>query len=645
MTVVDEIKQHLDVVELVGGYVPLQKAGRNYKANCPFHSEKTPSFVVFPETQSWHCFGACSTGGDIFTFVMRQENVDFSEALKLLAGKAGVQITPLDDVDMERRDRLDRLRAANTTAAQFFAQVLTDSERGRAALDYLERRGVSRQTMATFQLGFAPDEWHALENHLKRQGVSPDDMLEAGLVSQGERGNIFDRFRGRVIFPIRDPQGQVIGFGGRVLDDSQPKYLNSPQTPLFDKGSVLYGIDLARASIRDTEMAIIVEGYMDVIIPYQSGVQNLVACMGTALSEAQVNILKRLAKKLILALDSDAAGLHAMERGIETMQQSLPHRVVPVPTATGLVRYEEQLDAEIRILRLPDGLDPDELILADRPRWDRLVDEALGVAEHFFDLVLSGTDISTGKGKREAADQLLPVIAAMDSPVERTHYLQRLATALRTDERDLVAEVDRIRGVPDRSSRRARARAPLRSARASTEAPVAPPLPLEERSLALFCEAPYLLPEVVSVASLTPEAFEDIRNRQVFVSLSDFVARHADADPEPLLSSLDTELRAHVESALGRLRAGPPLAPEVIREDMLKCAARLRKRHLSRLIQEYRFMQQDAQDHGSKEQARELNAAIETLTRDYLDVDKSFHAITLIGRKQARESQLTQDGP
>ncbi|MBN1400230.1 MAG: DNA primase [Anaerolineae bacterium] len=641
---VDEIKQRLDIVELIGSYVPLQKAGRNYKAICPFHSEKTPSFVVFPDTQSWHCFGACSTGGDAFTFVMRQENLDFPEALRLLADKAGVQLTPLDEAEMERRDEVDRLRAIHTVAAQYYHRILLESEAGSVARDYLERRGVSRQTMASFQLGYALDDWHALEMHLQREHFSAQDMLAAGLLSESERGNVYDRFRGRVMFPIRDIQGHVIGFGGRVLDDSEPKYLNSPETPLFQKGSVLYGIDLARQSIRASETAIIVEGYLDVIIPYQSGIRNLVACMGTALSEAQIAILKRIAKTIILALDPDAAGLRAVERGIETMRQTLPHRVVPVLTASGLVRYEEQLDAEIRILRLPEGLDPDELVLADRARWDRLVQDALGVAEHFFRLVLEETDLSSGKGKREAAERLLPVIAAMDSPVERTHYLQRLATALHVDERDLLPEIDRLRGVEPRTNARPGARrAPSRVAPAK-EAVARPTLSLEERTLALFLVSPSLLGEVVSVSNLAPDAFEDIRNRQVFERLRAYLIEHPGADVELFEGSLDSELGGHVESILQRLYAGPPLSADVVREDALKSAARLHKRYLARLMQEYRFMQQDAQMQGTQDEIKRFNQMIEQLLQDYLDVDRCFHALTLVGRKQAHRSSLSQDG-
>ncbi|MHB1296122.1 MAG: DNA primase [Anaerolineae bacterium] len=631
MSVVDEIKQRLDAVEVIGGYVPLQKAGRTYKGLCPFHTEKTPSFIVFPESQSWHCFGACATGGDIFSFVMRREGVEFSEALRMLAERAGVTLRPLDTAELELKDELDRLREVNVAAAGYWHRVLTESAAGEPGRQYLARRGVTRETMSAFQLGFAVDDWHVLDEYLRRNKFAPQDLLDAGLTIKNDAGNVYDRFRGRLMFPIRDVQGHVIGFAGRVLDSSQPKYMNTPQTSLFDKGSVLYGIDLAREAIRESGTAILVEGYMDVIVPYQCGVRNLVAVMGTALTEAHMKTLKRITKRLILALDPDAAGVHATEKGVETAQQFLGRKVVPVPTASGLVRFEEQLDAEIRILALPDGLDPDELILKDRARWDDLVTNALPVADFFFGLVLGQADVSTAKGKREAADRLLPVIAAMDNPVERTHYVQRLAQRLRVDERQLQPEVARLRGgntTPARALRGERTSTP--SAAAASHSPE---LGLEERFVALLLHSPELLDQVQAMSGLAPEALEDVRNRQVYAVLQDAAAKK-DAGSDSLEGRLDSELRAHVESLLQSLQSGPPLSPEMVREDLLKCSTRLKKSHLSRLIRDLRFVLQDAQDDGNEAQLRDINALIDGLTRDYHLIDQRSYAATFVGRKQ-----------
>lgn len=633
MSVVDEIKRRLDIVEFIGSYAPLQKAGRNFKALCPFHTEKTPSFIVFAETQSWHCFGACSTGGDIFSFAMRQENMTFSEALRFLAERAGVSLRPLDGEEAKRKDEIDRLRAVNSAAAQHYHRVLMAAPAGKSAVRYLEGRGVSRETMATFQLGYAVDDWHDLEQHLRRAGISQPDMLAAGLLSESDSGNVYDRFRGRLIFPIRDVRGQVIGFAGRVLDDSVPKYLNSPQTSLFDKGSVLYGIDLARRSIRETGRAIIVEGYMGVIVLQQCGVPNVVACMGTALTERQLRILKPMTEVLILALDADTAGRVATERGVSMAQELLKQRVVPVLTARGIVRYEEHLDAEIRILVLPEGLDPDELVLRDRAKWDALVTHALSVADYFFETIFQELDTSTAKGKRVAVERLLPVIAALGSPVERAHYLQRLAQTVRVDERDLARQLDRSRlGSAGSDHGRARARAQRSPEQPVPDQAAQPAFGLEERCLALLLQTPTMLLQATKTGMLGEEAFQDARNREVFASLRRFVLASPECDDIKVGAGLDTDQTAHVEWLLDTLCGGPPFSPEMAREDLVKCSMRLRKKYLSRLIGELRFVQQDAQEHGTEERVRELNEIIDDLTRDYLQIDQRVYAATLAGR-------------
>jgi DNA primase len=647
MSVTDEIKARLDLVEIIGEVVPLQKAGRNFKGLCPFHSEKTPSFIVFPESQQWHCFGACSTGGDIFTFVMRREGLDFPEALRLLAERAGMQLTPLDDAELEARDELDRLRDVNRIAAEFYHRLLMHMPEGEPGLRYLQSRNVSRQTMATFQLGYAPDDWHALDNHLKRERIDQQDALKAGVLSESENGAIFDRFRGRVLFPIRDSRGHVIGFGGRVLDDSLPKYLNSPQTPLFDKGSALYGIDLARESIRESGTAIIVEGYMDVIIPYQCGVTNLVACMGTALTEAHMDALKRITKTLILALDPDAAGLAAVEKGITTAHAALDHRVVPTLTPRGLIRYEERLDAEIRVLTLPDGLDPDELILQDRQHWDRLVTEALPVADHFFERARVEIDVSTAKGKREAAERLLPIIDTMTSAVERSHYVQRLARWLRIEERSLwddLRRLQRSRGKPSSTSglrpptgsgvAQTRSTSPMRSAVRASATADQPAAELEADLLAFMLGYPELVGNLITDCGMEGDVFANAENRQVFEHLACYVQGHPAPDIQTFCQTLDSGLSAHVESLLLKLQSEPPLSPDSVREVLAKFFARLQKLRLDGLLRELNDVQQNAQEEGASERVREIVRTIEQLSRDRREMDRRFYAATLTGRSK-----------
>jgi DNA primase len=321
MSVIDEIKSKLDIVDLVSDTVSLKKSGKNYTGFCPFHSNtKTPSFVVFPETQTWRCFGACADGGDIFSFVIKREGYEFKQALESLAQQAGIQLrAPSPETDKQDKQR-QKLLDLNAAAAAYFHHLLTVSPAGAKVRTYLAKREFTAETIATFQLGYALDKWEALKSHFVERGYSIEDLLAAGLIVERADGSPgYDRFRNRLIIPIRNPQGQVVGFGARALAvDQVPKYLNSPQTLLFDKSATLYGLDLARKYIREANQVVIVEGYMDVIQAYQSGAQNVVAQMGTALTEQQLKILKRTTSNFVLALDADTAGQAATLRGLNT---------------------------------------------------------------------------------------------------------------------------------------------------------------------------------------------------------------------------------------------------------------------------------------------------------------------------------------
>ena len=316
MGVIDDIKQKLDIVEVIGEHTRLTKAGRNFRALCPFHNETRPSFFVYPEQQSWHCFGACNTGGDVFSFVMRKENMDFGEALRKLADRVGVTVPSFSEPDTGRDER-DKLFRINETAAVYFHNLLINSKEAEKARAYIDRRRLSNETVENFQLGYCLKSWESLKNYLLEKDFTEEELLEAGLISSSEEGRTYDRFRDRLVFPIRDSRGRVTGFGARVLDDSLPKYINSPQTPVFDKSSTLYAINLAAPEIRKQDRVVIVEGYMDVITAHQGGFTNVIASMGTAITEKQVNILKRLTKNIVLALDADTAGEEAMLRCVD----------------------------------------------------------------------------------------------------------------------------------------------------------------------------------------------------------------------------------------------------------------------------------------------------------------------------------------
>lgn len=320
MTVIDDIKQRIDLVDVVQQTVNLKRTGKNYIGFCPFHSNtRTPSFVVFPETQTWRCFGQCNEGGDVFGYLMRRDNLDFPEVLKQLADRAGVVLRVQTPAEIKREEVKQTLSQVMETAVEFFRKQMLETEAGKKALDYVHKRGLSDETIKIWGLGYAPNSWNALLDHLVAKGYSRELILRAGLLTEGEEGRVYDRFRDRLMFPIRNPYGKMAGFGGRALNpDDVPKYLNTPATDVFDKGRLLYGLDMARAGMRKSDQAVIVEGYMDVIGLHQAGYPNAVAPMGTALTEAQFNLIKRLTTNIVLALDPDAAGQNATMRGLET---------------------------------------------------------------------------------------------------------------------------------------------------------------------------------------------------------------------------------------------------------------------------------------------------------------------------------------
>jgi len=442
MTAVDDIKARLDIVDIVSETVKLRHSGKNYTGFCPFHANtKTPAFVVFPDTQTWRCFGQCNEGGDLFNFVMKREGWDFQETLRRLAERAGVTLHEYTPEEQEKVEENERLREVLSMAVTFFQHQLRNTEAGKQALDYLYGRKLTDETIDTFALGYAPDSWDALTNHLTSRSVSIQELNDAGLVSERDSGGVYDRFRHRLVIPIRDDRGRMAGFGGRVLrQDDVPKYLNSPKTALFDKGRMLYGLDMARRDIRVKDQVVIVEGYLDVIGPYQAGFKNCVSPMGTALTEDQFRLIKRYSRRIVLALDPDAAGQKATLRGLQTARETLEREGDPIFDSRGLMQVEGRLKADIRVTTLPDGLDPDEIALEDPDRWEQLVAEAKPVVTHVMETLASRADVDDPKVKEEIANQVLPLIEDVKGSVEREAYRQRLARLLQVDERALVRQ-------------------------------------------------------------------------------------------------------------------------------------------------------------------------------------------------------------
>lgn len=441
MNPVDEVKARADIVDIISKHVELKRAGRNYKALCPFHTEKTPSFVVFPETQTWRCFGACSEGGDVFGFLMKKNGWDFGETLRTLAAQVGVELRPQTPEQIRRQEANVRLYDLLQAAALYYMHLLRNAPEAQAAREYVAARGLLPDTAERFQLGYALEGWENTHDYLQGKGYSEDELLAAGLlVEKEESGRRYDRFRGRLMIPIRDLRGRVVGFGARALEpDAVPKYLNSPQTDLFDKSRLLYGLDMAKKGIREKGQAIIVEGYMDVMQGHQAGHPNIIAQMGTALTEAQLRQIKRYTSRLILALDADAAGQQATLRGLDVARQTLDREVEVVFDPRGLVRHESRLQADIRIATLPRGFDPDKLMREDQAAWTELVAGARPVVEYIIDTVIVDLDLTDPKAKSGAVARVMPLLRDVTNAVERDHYTQHLARRLGVDERMLTS--------------------------------------------------------------------------------------------------------------------------------------------------------------------------------------------------------------
>ncbi len=553
MNEVEEIKSRLDIAEIIGQYVQLQKAGRTLKAPCPFHAEKTPSFIVSPERQSWHCFGACSTGGDVISFVMKREGIEFPEALRMLAEKAGVQLKERRSSPEQEKTR-QRLYAANEAAADWYHQLLAE-DAGREARDYLQRRGLDSEVIKAFQLGFSLDEWHAAQEHLTKVGFSERELLGVGLLVEGERG-AHDRFRGRLTFPIWDIKGRVIGFGARAMDDSQPKYLNTAQTPLFDKGGTLYALNHAQEAIRAEARAVIVEGYMDVIAAHQHGFRNVIAQMGTALTDRQVRILKRYATDVVLALDSDQAGTQAMIRGHDVVIEAGGEEEQPVPVVNwrGLVTYQEAASVELRIAVLPESKDPDDVIRDDAKSWSVLIADARPVLDYRLDAAAAAVDLANPRGRSGLVRDFLPLLSAVTDPVVRAHYLQRLSRLSQTGEEELAAMLTR----PQRAAKSPRV--PQLASKGDA---------IEEFTLSLLLQHDSLREDGLNA----PETlFWDAQARQVLVLWKEL------ADVSAVKNALPPELDAYFERLI--LRRLPISDAREAGEAFADCLRKLQQQRL-----------------------------------------------------------------
>ncbi len=594
MTVIDDIKDRIDIIDVVSETVKLKKSGRTYVGFCPFHANtRTPSFVVWPESGTWKCFGACNTGGDVFTFLMKRDGLEFKDALHELGRRAGIEIVEEHKPEAEIEDQhLARLREAVAAAAQWFNYLLLNNPQAKIAREHLANRGITAQTIETFQLGYALGSWDALHNHLLQKGFPNEELIDAGLLVQREDGRIFDRFRNRVMIPIHDIKGRPIGFGARALKEGdEPKYLNSPQTALFDKSRTLYALHAARQAIRDQKVAVIVEGYMDALAAHQHGFHNVVASLGTALTEHQFKQLQRLAPKIVLALDPDTAGINAMLRGLDVARETLDREAAPIFNPRGLVGYAGRLQIDIRVLTVPEGKDPDELMQDDPLAWMTLVDNAPPVVQFVIEALSTGRDLNDPREKARLSKEVLPIIRDVADPVEQTVYIQQLARRLKVEERAMFDQMRVVSAAPQKQQRRA-GLVPETPKRDTTD--------LEQYALSVMLHHPHvvsLIDEALDRAELPPlnvDDFEQLAHREIFRALRTALADDPAPTLEEVRTSLDEVLYPQLAALSEETSVRPPIDRGLSLEDGAKKAGlQLREKRLRREGQQLRSLLQE----------------------------------------------------
>ena len=636
MTAIEEIKARIDIVDIVSESVELKRSGRSYSGLCPFHSNtRTPAFAIFPDTGTWRCFGECNEGGDIFGFVMKKEGWDFPTALKELAKRAGVELKPLTPQQQEQAEEYDRLRELLEAAVTFFQHQLRNSPAGEQALAYIHQRGLSDETIAAFGLGYAPNNWEAASNHLKSKGFSENDLIAAGMVSERDSGGTYDRFRHRVMVPIRDGRGRMCGFGARTLDpDGIPKYLNSRQTPVFDKGKILFGLDQARHAIREQDQVVIVEGYMGVLAPHQSGYKNVVATMGTALTEDHLRQLKRFTRRIVLAMDSDAAGMKATLRGLEIARQTLDREGEMRFDARGLLRQEGRLKADIRVSTLPPGMDPDDVVNRDPMEWQRIIEAAKPIVIHVMDTLAESRDIEDPKTKSEIAAQVLPLIEDVPNAVERDAYRQQLARLLKVDERTLLG--------PRRGGGTSRSQYQPRRSPQTTAAPTIVATPRdaiyarEVHILGMLLRRPDLIYHINrhlqehGLTRIEPQDFQH-SDLQVIFGLAHASLEQGETEPlNYVLNHLADDMMSLADAILEATQNLDAFTKDVL-EDVLRALVQLRTQGINQQLDHLRFLQEAAQEQGNLR------------SKEYQKVQAQY--AMLLGRLHRAQNQFTNLSP
>lgn len=587
---VDEIKSRLDIVDLIQGYLRLQKAGRNYKACCPFHNEKTPSLMISPEKQMWHCFG-CGKGGSVFDFVMEMDGLEFGDALRVLAQRAGVELKTFDGFNDSAVLRTERSRIYEICdlAARFFETQLEKSQTGKTMRQYLCDRGLQTATIKDWRLGYAPGEWRSLYNFLIGRGYADEEILKSGLIiknsSTSSLNKYYDRFRDRIIFPIFDLNGLVVGFTGRenphTPDSRMGKYVNIANTLIFDKSKILYGFDRAKTEIRTKDLCILVEGQVDVIMARQAGFKNVVACSGTALTEQHLKIIKRYTANLATAFDSDLAGEMATKRGID---------------------LAIQFGFNVKIIDLPSGQDPADCLLKDVSTWSRGVANSKKIIEFYIDHALAGKDTQTIESKKQIAGILLPVIKKIPNKIEQSYWLQELSRRANILESDLREELDKIK---DNFNNNSLAR-PL----IENNNPVDKKTPnLEEYALGLILSDASKLAKVEDESS---EIFLNENFRKIFEQL-----KGSKGDLNNFKANLSSQLVSQIDYLIFKAEAYKTLFGEDDSEKEIDfCVKQLKNRFLHSRQQQYSLAIKQAESRQDEITAKKLTEELNNFIKE-----------------------------
>ncbi|MBT7483819.1 DNA primase [Candidatus Peregrinibacteria bacterium] len=576
--IVVDIKNRLSIEDVVAPYVQLKRAGRSLKACCPFHQEKTPSFVVSPERQLAYCFG-CNKGGDMFTFIQEIEGLDFKGSIEFLADKAGLDMAQYEmaaPVSKEIKNHKQTLYEINEECSKFYQDLLRSSKEGKKALQYLENRGFTASTIQEFQVGLSPDSFEETYEHLVQKNCSKEDLLELGLVIAKDTGGgrVYDRFRLRLMFPIWDSKGRVVGFGGRALKKGeQPKYLNSPESPIYHKSDVLYGFDKAKKSIREKDLVVVVEGYMDVMASRQAGTTNVVASSGTALTEAQIKLIKRFTPNVAFAFDTDSAGHDALRRAVELGQHY------------GL---------NMQVIQVPEGKDPDECIKQDPKLWEDAVENAPFYLDYYLHQVGEAYDCSTMEGKKQALQAFLPLLKQAGS-LERDHFIKQLGFLLKTDPSFVYDEFNSLKKDPYAATRTHQGKVPTNFSQKPSDS---------EYFIGMLLQFPEQVRK--EVLTIPGNMFEEPL-KTVYKSIVSQYNAEACVDVRIILNDFSEEEQKKWEVAMlfAEMR-NSDLSEEMITREMQAVGARHQKTDQQKLAQELMHKIRQAQESNDREAEAKL---------------------------------------